>query len=41
LMANWSTRLHCRRLIRAQVDRQFLQKSLKRSGAISVYLTVC
>ena len=28
-MANWSTRLHCRRLIRAQVDRQFLQKSLE------------
>src|SRR5262249_18310772 len=40
-MANWSTRLRCRRLIRAQGDRQSLQKSLNRSGAISVYLTVC
>src|SRR5262245_10823913 len=40
-MANRSTRLRCRRLIPAQGDRQSLQKSLKRSGAISVYLTVC
>jgi hypothetical protein len=40
-MANWLTRLRCRRLVHAQGDRQFRQKSLKRSGAISVYLTVC
>src|SRR5262245_53616576 len=33
-MANWSTRLRCRRLIRAQGDRQSLQKSLNRSGTI-------